>query len=85
MHKQGIEKLGITVDMVPEGTFYVWGNLSNLPHPVNDGITFFEECIKEKVRFASALIVNYTPYSISACIAFVAVADKNAKFVDTLQ
>jgi hypothetical protein len=41
--------LGIGVEVEPRGTFYVWANLSNLPAPLNDGMTFFEEGLKEKV------------------------------------
>ena len=30
-------------------TFYVWANLSRLPKPLNDGMSFFREGLKESV------------------------------------
>ena len=45
----GLERLGIRTDLPPEGTFYVWGNLQNLPAPLNDGMGLFEAALEEKV------------------------------------
>jgi aspartate/methionine/tyrosine aminotransferase len=47
--------------MVPQGTFYVWADLSGLPHPLNDGITFFEECIKEKLICVPGIFFDINP------------------------
>jgi len=44
-----LKEMGIGVDAEPEGTFYVWANLSNLPPPLNNGMSFFKEGLKEKV------------------------------------
>jgi aspartate/methionine/tyrosine aminotransferase len=41
--------MGIKVEEVPEGAFYVWADLSQLPERVNDGQKFFEAGLKEKV------------------------------------
>jgi hypothetical protein len=41
--------MGIKVEAEPQGTFYVWANLSDLPEPLNDGFKFFEEGLKHKV------------------------------------
>src|SRR5919109_135438 len=41
----GLERLGVRTDRVPEGTFYVWGDLSNLPPPLNDGMGFFRAAL----------------------------------------
>ena len=46
---EGLERLGITVDRYPEGTFYVWGNLAGLPGELSDGMTFFRAALAEKV------------------------------------
>lgn len=43
------ESLGMTVDVAPEGTFYIWANLSNLPEPLNDGMNFFRAALEHKV------------------------------------
>lgn len=65
---QGILKLGIKIDMVPQGTFYVWADLSDLPHPLNDGITFFEECIKEKLICVPGIFFDINPVcKLTAC------------------
>jgi aspartate/methionine/tyrosine aminotransferase len=44
-----LERLGVRVDRSPEGTFYVWGNVSQLPAPFNDGMGFFREALNAKV------------------------------------
>ena len=44
-----LERLGIRTDRAPDGTFYVWGNLSNLPAPLNDGMQFFRAALERKV------------------------------------
>lgn len=46
---QRLRKLGIEVEAEPQGTFYIWAKLSNLPEPLNDGFKFFEACLNEKV------------------------------------
>jgi aspartate/methionine/tyrosine aminotransferase len=45
----GLERLGVRTDRVPEGTFYVWGDLSNLPPPLNDGMGLFRAALERKV------------------------------------
>jgi aspartate/methionine/tyrosine aminotransferase len=44
-----LERLGIRADRAPDGTFYVWGNLSGLPPPLNDGMGFFRGALERKV------------------------------------
>jgi aspartate/methionine/tyrosine aminotransferase len=44
-----LQKMGITVDLVPEGTFYVWGKLSRLPPPLTDGMELFRAALEKKV------------------------------------
>ncbi|HTP49938.1 MAG TPA: pyridoxal phosphate-dependent aminotransferase [Anaeromyxobacteraceae bacterium] len=45
----GLERLGIRVDRAPDGTFYVWGNVSQLPPPLNEGMGFFRAALEKKV------------------------------------
>ncbi len=45
----GLRALGVKVDRAPEGTFYVWGNVANLPAPLNDGMGFFRAALAKKV------------------------------------
>lgn len=44
-----LAKMGLPVKIPPKATFYIWLGLSSLPHPINSGLAFFEECLKEKV------------------------------------
>jgi aspartate/methionine/tyrosine aminotransferase len=44
-----LERIGIRPDRAPDGTFYVWGNLSSLPPPLNDGMGFFRAALAAKV------------------------------------
>lgn len=46
---QRLERIGIRPDRAPDGTFYVWGNLSSLPPPLNDGMGFFRAALAQKV------------------------------------
>ncbi len=46
---EGLLALGITVDRPPDGTFYVWGNLSGLPATLADGMAFFRASLAERV------------------------------------
>lgn len=45
----GLQQLGIRVDRVPDGTFYVWGNVGQLPAPLNEGMGFFKAALEQKV------------------------------------
>ncbi|CAF0802154.1 unnamed protein product [Didymodactylos carnosus] len=43
------------------GTFYVWLNLSHLPEPLNSGLVFFEECLREKVIVVPGVFFDVNP------------------------
>jgi hypothetical protein len=45
----GLQRLGVRVDRAPDGTFYVWGNVGQLPAPLNDGMGFFRAALEKKV------------------------------------
>jgi N-succinyldiaminopimelate aminotransferase len=46
---EGLRRLGVTIDVPPEGTFYVWGSVANLPTPLADGMSFFRAALEQKV------------------------------------
>ena len=46
---EGLRKIGVTVDAIPEGTFYVWGSVANLPDGLNDGMSFFRAALEHQV------------------------------------
>ncbi len=56
-----LHQMGITVDAVPSGAFYIWANLSDLPEPLNNGMTFFEEGLKEKVITVPGVFFDVNP------------------------
>ncbi len=41
--------MGIHVDREPEGTFYVWGDVRDLPPELDDGMKLFRAALDEKV------------------------------------
>ncbi|MCA9602545.1 MAG: pyridoxal phosphate-dependent aminotransferase [Polyangiales bacterium] len=45
----GLKALGVKFDVEPEGTFYAWGDLSDLPPSINTGESFFKAALDEKV------------------------------------
>ena len=53
--------MGITVEAEPEGTFYVWANLSLLPAPLNDGLQLFKEGLTEKVITVPGVFFDVNP------------------------
>jgi aspartate/methionine/tyrosine aminotransferase len=46
---QGLESMGVRFDRAPDGTFYCWGNVAQLPPPLNDGMGFFRKALERKV------------------------------------
>ncbi|MBL8977019.1 MAG: pyridoxal phosphate-dependent aminotransferase [Gemmatimonadetes bacterium] len=47
--KSALEQAGMRLDLDPDGTFYCWADLSALPEPIADGMSFFKAALKEKV------------------------------------
>lgn len=45
----GLRDVGFTVDLSPEGTFYVWASAQHLPPSINDGMSFFRAALDRKV------------------------------------
>jgi aspartate/methionine/tyrosine aminotransferase len=44
-----LRALGVKIDIDPEGGFYVWGSVENLPDSLSDGMTFFRAALDKKV------------------------------------
>jgi aspartate/methionine/tyrosine aminotransferase len=42
-------ELGLRLDVEPQGTFYVFADLSGLPKAISDGMSFFRAALAEKV------------------------------------
>jgi N-succinyldiaminopimelate aminotransferase len=45
----GLRDLGLTVDLPPEGTFYVWASVEHLPSSIRDGMAFFRAALERHV------------------------------------
>jgi aspartate/methionine/tyrosine aminotransferase len=56
-----LRAMGITVEVEPAGTFYVWANLSALPEPLNDGLNFFKAGLQEKVITVPGVFFDVNP------------------------
>jgi aspartate/methionine/tyrosine aminotransferase len=48
MHSR-LERLGVRFDGVPQGTFYLWGDVSALPRGLSDGMSLFRAALDQKV------------------------------------
>ncbi len=46
---EGLQKIGVRFDLEPEGTFYCWGDLSDLPASIRNGEDFFRAALDRKV------------------------------------
>lgn len=58
---QRLRQMGIQIEAEPQGTFYVWANLSALPAPLNDGLRFFEAALEEKVIVVPGVFFDVNP------------------------
>ena len=56
-----LKQIGIGVEAEPAGAFYVWANLSGLPKPLDDGMSFFREGLKEKVIIVPGVFFDVNP------------------------
>jgi aspartate/methionine/tyrosine aminotransferase len=56
-----LKEMGIRVEAEPQGTFYIWANLSELPPPLNDGIEFFKAGLREKVITVPGVFFDVNP------------------------
>lgn len=45
----GLQDIGVTFEREPEGAFYAWGDVKNLPEHLNTGEKFFRAALNEKV------------------------------------
>jgi len=55
-----LKKIGITCH-TPQSTFYIWANLSALPPPLDNGLSFFEAALTEKVIVVPGIFFDVNP------------------------
>lgn len=58
---QGLKKLGVRLDLEPEGTFYCWGDLSGLPQSLRSGEDFFRAALDRKVITVPGVFFDVDP------------------------
>ncbi|KAL7423127.1 hypothetical protein Q5752_002427 [Cryptotrichosporon argae] len=56
-----LAKMGLPVAVPPQATFYIWLDVSALPAPLNNGLVFFEELLKEKCICVPGLFFDINP------------------------
>jgi aspartate/methionine/tyrosine aminotransferase len=56
-----LKALHLDVDVPPDATFYIWLNLEKLPAPLNNGLTFFEELLKEQTIVIPGIFFDINP------------------------
>ncbi|KAF8342176.1 aminotransferase [Cantharellus anzutake] len=56
-----LAEIGLPVKVIPHATFYIWLDLSSLPHPLDDGLTFFEELLREKTIVIPGIFFEINP------------------------
>lgn len=88
-----LRQMGIGVEAEPAGTFYVWANLAQLPTPIDDGMSFFREGLKEKVITIPGIFFDVNPdrrrfharYEHYARISFGPEMEKLERGLDALE
>ncbi|KAI8581856.1 hypothetical protein K450DRAFT_229562 [Umbelopsis ramanniana AG] len=58
---KNLKEIGFNIKVPPEATFYIWLDVSELPEPINNGLAFFEECLKEKVILVPGIFFDVNP------------------------
>jgi aspartate/methionine/tyrosine aminotransferase len=56
-----LEAMGFKLQFRPDSTFYVWVDLEPLPKEINDGLNFFQACLKEKVIVVPGIFFDLNP------------------------
>ncbi len=56
-----LKKMGLVIDVAPDSTFYIWCDISQLPTPLNQCETFFQECLKERVITVPGIFFDVNP------------------------
>ena len=55
--------MGFIFKHIPDSTFYIWLDLQHLPERIQNGLGFFEECLKERVIVVPGIFFDLNPSS----------------------
>jgi aspartate/methionine/tyrosine aminotransferase len=56
-----LEAMGFKLQYCPNSTFYLWLDLEQLPEEINDGLNFFQACLREKVIVVPGIFFDLNP------------------------
>jgi aspartate/methionine/tyrosine aminotransferase len=56
-----LTSMGVSFPREPEGTFYAFGSVANLPAPLNDGFAFFRAALQVKVITVPGVFFDLLP------------------------
>lgn len=56
-----LRRMGITIDRAPDGAFYVWGNLSQLPGELSTDMGFFRAALGRQVITVPGVFFDVNP------------------------
>ena len=54
-------RMGLVIDREPEGTFYLWASLENLPERFSDGMDFYRAALDRKVIAVPGVFFDVNP------------------------
>jgi len=57
----GLERLGVKLDRPPEGTFYCWGSVADLPGDLGTGMGFFRAGLLDKIITVPGVFFDVNP------------------------
>lgn len=58
---QALQGLGVSVDLAPQGGFYVWGSVERLAPGLDDGMSFFRRALERKVITVPGAFFDINP------------------------
>ncbi len=56
-----LTSMGIHIERPPQGTFYIWGNVRNLPEGLNNGMDFFRACLEHQIICVPGVFFDVNP------------------------
>lgn len=56
-----VREMGMTVDRDPDGTFYAFVSLRQLPQSISDGMAFFRAALEERVTCVPGVFFDVNP------------------------
>ncbi|MCJ1341164.1 hypothetical protein MMC09_006460 [Bachmanniomyces sp. S44760] len=56
-----LKSIGFLCRHVPDSTFYIWLDLSDLPESISDGLNFFQACLEEKTIVVPGIFFDLNP------------------------